>query len=165
MSDANASQQDITSRCRVEHCIPSLEGENKQEVISELIEAFVASGAIEESQAPELFGEILAREEEATTGIGKGIAMPHARRSDVVKETLIAVGLHGDGVDFDATDGAPVHVVFLIAAADPQEYLPVAARIAQIARDDVEMKALQRQTTPAKIHTFLAESWSSCGAS
>ena len=56
-------------------------------------------------------------------------------------------------------------LLFLIAAADPQEYLPVAARIAQIARDDVEMKALQRQTTPKKIHAFLAESWSSCGAS
>ncbi len=156
---------EITQHCRVEHCVPVLEGETKQEVISELIETFVASGAIKESQAPELFGEILAREEEATTGIGKGIAMPHARTSDVASETLIAVGLHADGVDFDATDGAPVHVVFLIAAADPQEYLPVAARIAQIARDDVEMKALQRQTTAAKIHKFLDESWSSCGAS
>ena len=159
------SATEITQHCRVEHCIPALEGESKQEIISELIESFVASGAIEESQAPELFGEIMAREEEATTGIGKGIAMPHARRSEVVDSTLIAVGLHADGVDFDATDGAPVHVVFLIATADPQEYLPIAARIAQIARDDVEMKALQRQTTPAKIHKFLDESWSSCGAS
>lgn len=156
---------EITQRCRAEHCIPVLEGETKHEIISELIETFVASGAIAEEQAPDLFGEILAREEEATTGIGKGIAMPHARRSDVVDETLIAVGLHADGVDFDATDGAPVHVVFLIATADPAEYLPVAARIAQIARDDVEMKALQRQTTAKKIHQFLAESWSSCGAS
>lgn len=156
---------EITQHCRPEHCIPALEGETKHEVISELIEAFVASGAIEESQAPELFGEIMAREEEATTGIGKGIAMPHARRSEVVGETQIAVGLHADGIDWEATDGAPVHVVFLIGATDPAEYLPVAARIAQIARDDVEMKALQRQTTSARIHKFLAESWSSCGAS
>jgi PTS system fructose-specific IIC component len=151
--------------CRAEHCLPSLEGETKQEVISELIELLVASGAVDESKAPELFGEILAREEEATTGIGKGIAMPHARGTDVVSETLIAVGLHKGGIEFDSTDGAPVHVVFLIAAADPQEYLPVAARIARIARDDVEMKALQRQTTPLRIHRFLNESWSSCGAS
>ena len=165
MADADTTQPDITQLCRVEHCIPVLSGETKQEIISELIETLVASGAITEAQAPELFGEILAREEEATTGIGKGIAMPHARRSEVVEQTLLAVGLHPDGIDFDATDGAPVHVVFLIAAADPQEYLPVAARIAQIARDDVEMKALQRQTTPKRIHTFLAESWSSCGAS
>ena len=65
-------------------------------------EQLVAEGAITEAQAPELFGEILAREEEATTGIGKGIAMPHARRSEVVEQTLLAVGLHPDGIDFDA---------------------------------------------------------------
>ena len=159
------SATEITQHCRVEHCLPKLEGETKQEIISELIESFVASGAIAEDEAPELFGEILAREELATTGIGKGIAMPHIQRSDVVSETLIAVGLHQAGIDFDATDGAPVHVVFLIAAANADEYLPIAARIAQIARDDVEMKALQRQTTAKRIHKFLDESWSSCGAS
>ncbi|MDF1702638.1 MAG: PTS sugar transporter subunit IIA, partial [Planctomycetota bacterium] len=74
-------------------------------------------------------------------------------------------GRHAEGLDFEATAGAPGHVVVLIAAADPEEYLPIAARIAQIARDDVEMKALQRQTTAKRIHKFLAESWSSCGAS
>ncbi|MDF1702430.1 MAG: PTS sugar transporter subunit IIA, partial [Planctomycetota bacterium] len=108
------SATEISQHCRAEHCLPALTGETKQEVISELIESLVASGAIDEEQAPELFGEILAREEEATTGIGKGIAMPHARRSEVVGETQIVVGLHAEGIDFEATDGAPVHVVFLI---------------------------------------------------
>ncbi|MDA1194842.1 MAG: PTS sugar transporter subunit IIA [Planctomycetota bacterium] len=154
---------EITQHCRAAHCLPVLQGETKMEVISELIRAFVASGAIAEDQAPELFGEIVSREEEATTGIGRGVAMPHARSSAVVSETLVGVGLHSEGVDFDSLDGAPVHVVFLIATADPAQYLPVAARIARIARDDVEMKALQRQATAIQIHKFLEESWSSCG--
>ena len=155
---------EITHHCRVEHCIPKLQSETKEDVISELVDSLVASGAIEEEQAAELIGEILAREEEGTTGIGKGVALPHARASEVVPETLIAVGLHADGVDFDATDGAPVHVVFMIASADPDEYLGVAGRIARVARDTVEMKALQRQTTAKSIHKFLEESWSPANA-
>lgn len=156
---------EITQHCRVEHCIPKLRGLTKEEVISELIDCFVASGALDEAAAPELFGEILAREEEGTTGIGKGIAMPHARQSDVVEDTLIAVGLHHEGVDFDATDGGPVHVVFLIASSDATAYLRIAGRIAAVARDEVEMKALLRQTTATRMHKFLEESWSALGAS
>ncbi len=155
---------EISQHCRPEHCLPKLQGESKEDVISEIIDSFVASGSVSEEAAAELFGEVLAREEEGTTGIGKGIAMPHARASDVVEETLIGVGLHHDGVDFDATDGAPVYVIFLIASANPDEYLGVAGRIARVARDDVEMKALQRQTTAKAIHKFLEESWSSLNA-
>jgi PTS system fructose-specific IIC component len=154
----------IWQHCSEKHCVASLQGQTKEDVISELIECFVSSGAVTRKRAPELLGEILAREEEGTTGIGKGVAMPHARASRVVKETLIAVGLHEAGVDFDATDGAPVHVVFLIASADPDEYLNVARRIARVARDDVEMRALRRQTTPKRVHGFLEEAWKGPGA-
>ncbi len=155
---------EITQHCRAEHCLPKLQGETKEDVISEIIDCFVASGALGEDAAAELFGEVLAREEEGTTGIGKGVAMPHARTSDVIEETLIGVGLHHDGVDFDATDGAPVYVIFLIASSDPEEYLRVAGRIARVARDSVEMTALQRQTTAKAVHKFLEESWSSMNA-
>ena len=155
---------EISQHCRAEHCLPKLQGESKEDVISEIIDTFVASGALSEDAAAELFGAVLAREEAGTTGIGKGVAMPHARASDVVEDTLIGVGLHLDGVDFDATDGAPVHMIFLIASSDPDEYLRVAGRIARVARDDVEMKALQRQTTAKAVHKFLEESWSSLNA-
>jgi len=147
------------------HCLPTLIGETKDEVITELIQSFVASGAVSETDALDLSVEVLAREEEATTGIGKGVAMPHARTSRVVKETLIAVGVHHEGVDFDSLDGAPVHVVFLIAASDPQEYLRVAGRIAKVGRDNVEMKALPAQKTPKAMCSFLEESWGSPSAS
>jgi PTS system fructose-specific IIC component len=155
---------EISQHCHEKHCLPKLKGETKEDVISELIATFVKSGALDEEAAPDLFGEILAREEEGTTGIGKGVAMPHARMSSVVDGTVIAVGLHADGVDFEATDGAPVHVVFLIAASDPDEYLRVAGRIARVARDDIEMRALQRQTTARRIRQFLDESWRGQGS-
>lgn len=141
------------------HCIPTLTGETKDEVITELIQCFVASGFITEDAAIDLSVEVMAREQEATTGIGKGVAMPHARASEVVEGTQIAVGVHHEGVDFDSLDGAPVHVVFLIAAGDSAEYLQVAGRIAKIGRDEVEMKALPRQLTPEHMASFLEEAW------
>ena len=107
---------------------------------------------------------VLAREEGATTGIGKGIAMPHARQCSIVDETLIAVGIHQNGIDFDAVDVQPVLIVFLIASPDNDQYLGVAGRIASVARDDIEMKALLRQNTPKAIHKFLEESWSAANA-
>lgn len=141
------------------HCLTNLTGETKDEVITELIQCFVASGAISEDDAIDLSVEVMAREQEATTGIGKGVAMPHSRASQVVDGAQIAVGIHHEGVDFDALDGAPVHVVFLIAASDAQEYLQVAGRVAKIGRDEVEMKALPRQTTPDRMASFLEEAW------
>ena len=149
----------IADQCRHEHCLPKLVGETKEEVVSELVGTFVDSGALASARAPQLLGQILAREEEGTTGIGKGVAMPHARNCADIGETLIAVGLHQEGVDWDATDGDPVHVVFLIVAADPDQYLTVAGRVARVARDDVEMRALCRQTTPKRMEKFLSQSW------
>jgi len=85
--------------------------------------------------------------------------MPHARASTVIGGTLVAVGVHHEGVDFDSLDGAPVHVVFLIAASDSQEYLRVAGRIARVGRDEVEVKALPRQPSAKAMLAFLEESW------
>lgn len=152
-----------THEFRKEHCLPRLSGETKEEVITELIQCFVASEDLDEAQAVDLGVEIIAREDEATTGIGKGVAMPHARTSEVVDGVRIAVGVHPDGIEFDSLDGEPVYVVFLIAASDPHDYLRVAGRIARIARDSVEMKALRVQTTPTRMARFLSESWDSVG--
>ena len=148
---------------RKEHCLPRLSGSTKEEVITELIQCFVSSEDLTEQQAIELGVEVLAREDEATTGIGRGVALPHARTSEVIEGVKIAVGVHQEGIEFDSLDGAPVHVVFLIASSDPLEYLRVAGRIARIGRDDVEMKALPAQKTPARMASFLAESWNSAG--
>ncbi len=160
MSDVN-----VSSLLRTQHCLPKLKGGTREEVVEELIRTFVASGALAEDAAPTLYGEVLAREDEGTTGIGKGVAMPHARGTETVPSSMVAVGLHEEGIDFDATDGAPVHIVFLIASTDSQEYLQVARQIARVARDDVEMRALRRQTTKKAIVSFLKESWSQPAAS
>lgn len=64
--------------------------------------------------APEaFFREILARERASNTGLGHGFAMPHAR-TDLCREVVIAIGRSATGVDYDAPDGLPVQLLFLI---------------------------------------------------
>ena len=61
--------------------------------------------------------DVLAREQEGTTGIGDGIAIPHAK-SAAVKTAGLAAIISKDGIDFDSLDGQPAHLLFMIAAPD-----------------------------------------------
>ncbi len=152
--------RNVIQHCRVEHCIAELDSTSRDDVVRELIARFVASGTLDGDLAQEIIDLVLHREGEGTTGIGGAVAMPHARAHPRIAETMIAVGLSSPGIDWEATDGAPVHVVFLIVSNAPEEYLGVARRIAKVARDAVEIRALRRQSTPERIHAFLEEAWS-----
>jgi Kef-type K+ transport system membrane component KefB len=79
---------------------------------------------------------VWAREEAVPTGIGNGVAVPHARLPGFT-ETLVAVGLSDAGIDFDSPDGRPAHVVFLIVTSeeDPEMELDVLSEIAKIFTD------------------------------
>lgn len=86
---------------------------------------------------PQVFAErILAREEESSTAIGMGVAIPHARLPEL-PEMFVAFGRHKTGIDYAAMDGAPVHMVFLIGATmDQQTYLKLIMRISWLVRND-----------------------------
>lgn len=154
-----AATDNILQHCQAARCLPKLKGETRDDVIAELIDALVSSESVDTSDAARVLSAVMAREEEGTTGIGGGVAMPHARELKGLDETIIAVGLHESGVEWEATDGDPVHVVFLILCTDSEQYLNVARRIATVARDSVEMRALRRQSTPKAMLKFLQQSW------
>lgn len=80
---------------------------------------------------------VFAREEEGTTGIGEGIAIPHAK-TDAVSGPGLAAMIIRDGVDYDALDGEPVHMVFLIAAPNTEDniHLEVLSRLSMLLMDD-----------------------------
>lgn len=88
--------------------------------------------------------DVLAREELVTTGVGYGVAFPHAK-SESVKSVVFAFGRVRDGVDFGALDGEPVRLIFLIGAPKHQEpprvYLNLMARLSFLMRDE-ENRAL-----------------------
>ena len=81
--------------------------------------------------------EVYRREEESTTGIGEGIAIPHGKGSFVTKPGLAAMVVK-NGVDFDSLDGEPVHLIFLIAAPNTEDnvHLDVLSKLSMLLMDE-----------------------------
>lgn len=110
-----------------------LQGETKDEILKELI----ALLALDEKSEGILFKMLKRRENLGSTGIGRGIAIPHCR-SLVVNRLRIAFGRKPDGIDYDAIDGQPVRHFFLIVAPPLEvsnQYLPVLGKIAQFSKE------------------------------
>lgn len=119
-----------------------LESETKADVLRELVSLLALDAKSEET----LYRTLKRRENLGSTGIGKGIAIPHCR-SLVVNRLRLAYGRKPSGLDFDSIDGAPVHNFFLIIAPPLEvsnQYLPVLGKIAQFAKDpDVPRRLLE----------------------
>ena len=107
---------------------------SKAEAIDKLVDLMNSTGNISDREAYKK--AILAREELSTTGIGEGIAIPHAKVGAVKKPTLVAA-VSKEGVDYEALDGAPSHLFFMIAAPDGANntHLDVLSRLSTILMD------------------------------
>jgi mannitol/fructose-specific phosphotransferase system IIA component (Ntr-type) len=90
-----------------------LEAVDKEEAIAELLELLVRAGRVADRDA--LLNSLYEREDKGSTGIGAGVAIPHAKNA-ALQGVAVAVGVSPDGVEFDAADGQPVHLVFLVVA-------------------------------------------------
>src|SRR5690606_18823750 len=90
-----------------EAIVADLKARTKEEAIPEIIDALVASGAITEEQREEFIALIRDREKRATTGLGHGVATPHAKHTDI-KQIKAAVAVSHHGVEFNALDRQPV---------------------------------------------------------
>ena len=132
-----------------------LDGTSKDEVLKELISLL----ALDEKSEGMLFKMLKRRENLGSTGIGRGIAIPHCR-SLVVSKLRVAFGRKTTGVDFKAIDEKPVHFFFLIVAPPLEvsnQYLPVLGKIAQFSKEaDVPTRLLALQE-PAEFMKLLEE--------
>ena len=114
----------------------------KSEALDRIIDLMVASGKINDREAYR--EQVYAREEESTTGIGEGIAIPHGKCDAVTKPGLAAMVVK-DGVEFDALDGQPVTLMFLIAAPNTKDnvHLDVLSKLSVLMMDEVFADALR----------------------
>ncbi len=119
----------------------NFEAANKEEAIDKFINSLDRTGTIKEPNA--LKDALLEREKLGTTGIGNGIAMPHAR-SSAIKDLTVAFFRSEKGIDFKSMDSEPVHLVFLllapVTAGGP--YLKLLAKISRLLRSDDFRKSL-----------------------
>jgi mannitol/fructose-specific phosphotransferase system IIA component (Ntr-type) len=132
-----------------------LAGTTKDEVLKELIAVL---GVDEKSEAI-LYKMLKRRENLGSTGIGKGIAIPHCR-SLVVNRLRVAFGRKSEGLDFKAIDEQPVYNVFLIVAPPLEvsnQYLPVLGKIAQFSKEPDVAARLREIETPREFLSLLEE--------
>lgn len=132
-----------------------LRGEAKDDILKELI----ALLRLDEKSAGILFKMLKRRENLGSTGIGRGIAIPHCR-SLVVSRLRVAFGRKTQGIDFKAIDNKPVHFFFLIVAPPLEvsnQYLPVLGKIAQFAKEPDIPDRLSSVVSPEAFLNLLEE--------
>ncbi|EOS28152.1 PTS system, Fru family, IIC component [Lachnospiraceae bacterium 28-4] len=108
---------------------------NKSEALDQVVELMIKSGKIRDKEAYR--AQVYEREEESTTGIGEGIAIPHGRGDSVIRPGLAAMVVR-DGVDFDSLDGEKVTLIFLIAAPNTKDnvHLDVLSKLSVLMMDE-----------------------------
>lgn len=117
--------------------------QNKKEALDQAVELMARSGKINDVEAYRK--QVYAREEESTTGVGEGIAIPHGKCSAVNAPGLSAMVIK-DGVDFDSLDGEPVNILFLIAAPNTEDnvHMDVLSKLSVLLMDEEFVDSLKK---------------------
>ena len=119
-------------------------------ILSQLVEPLVRNGTLE--SVDRVLDALLARERVLSTGIGQGVAVPHAI-SEAIPAPCLIVGLASDGVDFHAMDDAPVEVFFVLLSPPDRagQHIRLLARIARLARHPDFVGALRRSRSGPEV--------------
>jgi PTS system fructose-specific IIC component/PTS system nitrogen regulatory IIA component len=125
-----------------------LEAEDKDEAFEELADAFCQASRLKIRE--EILDAIRTREQKMSTGIRKGIAVPHARIASINKVYGV-LGISRQGIDYDALDGQPVYLLFMILApqTDSELHLRILRRLAELLQNPQFFTELASQNDPA----------------
>ncbi len=128
-----------------------LQEDTRDAVLERLVDALDKAGKLRDKA---LFHQaIQEREKIVSTGIGIGVAVPHAKQEGY-DDFFIAIGIQKrQGIEWNAIDGAPVHLVFMIGGPDNRqtEYLKILSRLTVAIKDEERRKKLLAATTPAQV--------------
>lgn len=130
----------------------NLEGKTKTQIIKEMAQLFVKSGVLDSEDLEEFVKEINEREKLTPTGMQDGIAIPHAR-TPLVKKLSLALGISGEGVDFESMDGEPSKLIFMIAAPEEtkKEHLDLLAEISKLSYEEELVEQIENVKTVEEI--------------
>ncbi|EZP77390.1 PTS system fructose subfamily transporter subunit IIC [Parageobacillus genomosp. 1] len=146
----------ITDLLTKETIILHLKAKTKKEVIDELVAKLQEAGVLADARA---FKEaIWAREAQSTTGVGDGIAIPHAKTT-TVKRPAVAFGRSKAGIDYDALDGKPSHLFFMIAAPEGANntHLEALARLSSMLMDASFRAQIESASDEEEVLRLIAE--------
>ncbi len=137
---------------------PQLRATDKEGAIRELVGALVEAGEIAESDQEDIVQGVLKREELGSTGIGRGVAVPHAKH-DRVDQPVGTIGISESGIDFNSLDGEKVHLLFLLVSPmkNPTDHLRALENISRQLREDTFCRFLKQAKTVEDVQTLLDE--------
>lgn len=138
--------------------VSELKATTKEAVIREMIESLHSAGYFKGGELEDVIKAVLKREMLGSTGIGRGVAIPHTKHTTV--ERLIGtVALSPEGVSFDSLDGEPVYIfVLLISPQDrPGDHLRALENVSRCLRDDSFVSSLRQASNRDAVWTLLSE--------
>ena len=137
---------------------PALDAIDRDGVIREMVVALAGAGALPESAVDEVVAALIKREQNGSTGFGKGVAVPHAKHPKVQKMAG-AVGRSVAGIDFAALDHQPVYSVFLLLSPEnqPQQHLQAMNIVFSNLQKDMFRRFLRQSPTREAIVELLDE--------
>ncbi|VAX21302.1 hypothetical protein MNBD_NITROSPINAE04-172 [hydrothermal vent metagenome] len=137
--------------------LTGIKTENKYSLCKLIVDHLISKKIIAEERREILIDKIIERESMSSTGIGGGVAIPHASGEDI-DNIIIVVAQIPDGVDFDAIDDAPVDLVFMIIGSErvPRIHLQLLATIVRVCKNVELVKALREASDVGEMYELIA---------
>ena len=141
-----------------EATVPQLESTDRDGVIAELVAALVQAGRLPAAAQAEITEAVIQRENEASTGMGKGVAVPHVKHA-AVDDVQAVVGQTGAGVDFSSLDEQPVYSVLLLVSPpdNPDRHLRAMENIFKHLQKEKFRKFLRQCQSPEAFEDLFKE--------
>jgi len=141
-----------------EAIIPELKAKDRDSAIAELVLAIDKAGRLGKENCEQIIKAVIKRENEASTGMGKGVALPHVKHG-AVKDVIVAVGQSGVGIDFSSLDKQPVYSVILLISplGNPDRHLQAMESIFKHLQRDKFRRFLRQSQTAKEIEDLLRE--------
>ena len=141
-----------------EAIIPELEATTRDEAIRELVTSLAKNGALLEDSVDDVVSALIKREQNGSTGFGKGVAVPHVKHAKVTKMAG-TIGRSGSGIDFSALDHQPVYSIVLLLSPEnsPQQHLQAMNIVFSNLQKDMFRRFLRQADTSEGIVELLDE--------
>jgi PTS system nitrogen regulatory IIA component len=146
---------------KIELINADLTAKNKEEALAEMVNTIIRGGNKLNFSA--IMDVLKQRESLGSTGIGAGVAIPHGKIADL-NDIVVAFGRSMKGIDFDALDGKPVQLFFLLLAPENSagQHLKVLAKISKMLKDPIFRKRLLKAKSQSDLYKMIIEQESLC---
>ncbi|MCK4660345.1 MAG: PTS sugar transporter subunit IIA [Phycisphaerae bacterium] len=148
----------LTDFVHMDSVVPELQSTDRNGVVRELLQSLADHGVVDQELVDPLVRATIQRENQGSTGFGKGVAVPHVKHDKIAK-LIATVGRSSHGVDFAALDRSPVYTIFLLLSpkSDPDAHLAAMEKIFRHLQRDNFRRFLRQADSKEAIRDLMVE--------